>query len=77
MKPQIKCNTFWRCILYAHVIKLPKFPRPHNVQNNVPKIIYKMKYPCVSINYDHNEQNGHIPKSNTFNIMSQFRVIIF
>jgi len=24
VKPKIKCNTFWRCIFYAHVMKLPK-----------------------------------------------------
>jgi len=24
VKPEIKCNTFWRCILYTRVMKLPK-----------------------------------------------------
>ncbi len=28
VKPKIKCNTFWRCIFYAHVMKLLKLPPP-------------------------------------------------
>jgi hypothetical protein len=23
-KPKIKCNTFWKHVIYAHVVKLPK-----------------------------------------------------
>jgi hypothetical protein len=35
MKPKIKCNTFCKCIFYAHVMKLPKLApcnllSPHN-----------------------------------------------